>query len=163
MTTMNAISLWNPWAALLFTGAPIGPAPGGRRLGDGVKRHETRSWAPPRKVWGQRIAIHAAKKVVSFDEVMHLQSLMDRLEVDDRMPDVTRRGMILGTMVLESYRKVIMPAEMLTDPTDILCGDWDIGRFVWRMTDAILFDKPIPCVGRQGFFNVDIPDFKEAA
>lgn len=45
---MKAISLWQPWASLIACGA---------------KPYETRSWSPPRELIGQRIAIHAAKKV----------------------------------------------------------------------------------------------------
>lgn len=45
---MKAISLWQPWASLIACGA---------------KPYETRSWAPPRDLIGQPIAIHAAKKV----------------------------------------------------------------------------------------------------
>lgn len=45
---MKAISLWQPWASLIACGA---------------KRYETRSWAPPRELIGQSIAIHAAKKI----------------------------------------------------------------------------------------------------
>lgn len=45
---MKAISLWQPWASLIACGA---------------KRYETRDWPPPSKLIGQRIAIHAAKKI----------------------------------------------------------------------------------------------------
>lgn len=45
---MKAISLWQPWASLIACEA---------------KPFETRSWAPPRDLIGQPIAIHAAKKV----------------------------------------------------------------------------------------------------
>lgn len=45
---MKAISLWQPWASLIACGA---------------KPYETRSWAPPRELIGQPIAIHAAKKI----------------------------------------------------------------------------------------------------
>ena len=45
---MKAISLWQPWASLIACGA---------------KPYETRSWAPPRDLIGQTIAIHAAKKI----------------------------------------------------------------------------------------------------
>lgn len=43
---MKAISLWQPWASLIACGA---------------KPFETRHWAPPGELIGQRIAIHAAK------------------------------------------------------------------------------------------------------
>lgn len=45
---MKAISLWQPWASLIACG---------------VKPYETRHWAPPRELIGQRIAVHAAKKI----------------------------------------------------------------------------------------------------
>jgi len=45
---MKAISLWQPWASLIAAG---------------LKHYETRSWAPPRELIGQTIAIHAAKKI----------------------------------------------------------------------------------------------------
>lgn len=45
---MKAISLWQPWASLIACG---------------VKRYETRHWAPSRDLIGQTIAIHAAKKI----------------------------------------------------------------------------------------------------
>lgn len=45
---MKAISLWQPWASLIACGD---------------KPFETRHWPPPRELIGQRIGIHAAKKV----------------------------------------------------------------------------------------------------
>ena len=44
---MKAISLWQPWASLIAAK---------------IKPFETRHWAPPQKLIGQRIAIHASKK-----------------------------------------------------------------------------------------------------
>ena len=44
---MKAISLWQPWATLIASGA---------------KRIETRSWAPYKLRAGQLVAIHAAKR-----------------------------------------------------------------------------------------------------
>lgn len=60
---MKAISLWQPWASLIACGA---------------KPYETRSWAPPRELIGQAIAIHAAKKIdkeagAFADELMYGQ------------------------------------------------------------------------------------------
>ena len=46
--TFPAISLWQPWASLLF-------------VPDG-KVHETRDWKAPEKYIGRTILIHAAKK-----------------------------------------------------------------------------------------------------
>ena len=43
---MKTISLWQPYASLIAAG---------------VKTIETRGWAPPKRLMGQRIAIHAAR------------------------------------------------------------------------------------------------------
>ena len=45
---MKALTLHQPWASL---------------IADGRKTIETRSWAPPRTLIGERIAIHASLKV----------------------------------------------------------------------------------------------------
>lgn len=57
---MKALSLWEPWATLIAVG---------------VKTIETRSWAPPRKLLGERIAIHAAKHKPSKSDLALLNDL----------------------------------------------------------------------------------------
>ena len=54
MRALLAISLWNPWASLIAIGA---------------KPFETRSWAPPAKCIGQRIAVHAALRPIKPDDL----------------------------------------------------------------------------------------------
>jgi activating signal cointegrator 1 len=72
---MKAISLWQPWASLIACGA---------------KPYETRSWAPPRELIGQTIAIHAAKKIdkdaAAFaEELMYGQYGKDGFELADKL------------------------------------------------------------------------------
>lgn len=101
---MKAISLWQPWASLIACGA---------------KPFETRSWAPPRELIGQTIAIHAAKKVDKdaaqmAEELMYGQwrdyggfELSDRLEAswggdqasDDLMAKFANTIMPVGCVV----------------------------------------------------------------
>jgi hypothetical protein len=78
---MKAISLWQPWASLIACGA---------------KPYETRSWAPPRGLIGQTIAIHAAKKIdkdaakMATDLMYGPYDLAERLEASwggDCVPD----------------------------------------------------------------------------
>jgi hypothetical protein len=80
---MKAISLWQPWASLIACGA---------------KPYETRSWAPPRELIGQTIAIHAAKRIdkeaAEFAQDLmygqHGHDLADRLDESwggDEVPD----------------------------------------------------------------------------
>ena len=48
---MRALTVWQPWASLIATGH---------------KTVETRTWAPPQALIGERIAIHAAKTTVAL-------------------------------------------------------------------------------------------------
>lgn len=59
---MLAITLWQPWATLVSAGA---------------KQFEFRKWPAPRRLWGQRVAIHAGARPVRRDE---LQDLLLRLQ-----------------------------------------------------------------------------------
>lgn len=72
---MKAISLWQPWASLIACGD---------------KPFETRHWAPPRDLVGQRIAIHAAKKIGPenrgfAEDLMYGQVGEDGFAVADRL------------------------------------------------------------------------------
>lgn len=65
---MRAITLWEPWACLCVlpaagdVGRVSGVDPGleERTIGRAVKTIETRSWPAPRRLVGERLAIHAA-------------------------------------------------------------------------------------------------------
>lgn len=54
---MKALTVWQPWASLIAAGA---------------KPYEFRSWKPPGRLIGQRIAIHAAARPVSGATVLFL-------------------------------------------------------------------------------------------
>lgn len=59
---MDAISLWQPWASLIACGA---------------KPYETRDWAPPARLIGQRIAICAGKKVSQNGVALAMELVRD--------------------------------------------------------------------------------------
>lgn len=129
-----AISLWQPWAWLLFTPHKV---------------HETRHWRAPERYIGRRIAIHAAKKRVPEDDLEPI--IVAKL---DAAPPLAF-GALLGTAVLAEVRSMrdYGPAHDM----DRACGYWAPDRFAWRMEDAKLFDEPIPMKGQQGFWSVEVP------
>lgn len=135
MIVLPAISLWQPWAWLIFTPHKV---------------HETRHWRPPDRYIGRRIAIHAAKKHVPEDDLE--QEIIDVL-ADAPLP--LTFGALLGTAVLADVRPMrhYGPAHDM----DRACGHWAPDRFAWRMEDAKLFETPIPMKGQQGFWSVEIP------
>lgn len=137
-----AISLWQPYASAA--------------LDQDIKVHETRKWELPARMVGQRVAIHAAKKVVSPANIhpytdSTAEGVLQAFPWRKNLPF----GALIGTVVLVDCRRMggeagVKPAHQL----DLLFGDWTPGRFAWRMADPIRFAEPIPYVGLQGFFRI---------
>lgn len=137
---LPAISLWQPWASLIFTG---------------LKVHETRHWRPPARLIGQRIAIHAAKKRTAPSDG-GLAALCA-----GALPSPLPYGAVIGTVTLaEVYLADLARAGRATPP-DMLCGDWTPGRWLWRLETPMAIE-PVPTTGRQGWFEVEIPDVANA-
>lgn len=133
------ISLWQPHASLIRVGA---------------KLYETRGWACPERYVGQRVFIHAAKKMLpARDTPTELHGIcMDKFGFDWR--DTLPRGAIVCEATLTGcYRtEDVGPIDELEEAV----GDWSRGRFVWRLQDveALL---PHPVTGRQGWFEATVP------
>ncbi|MTJ93987.1 MAG: hypothetical protein F8N36_14180 [Desulfovibrio sp.] len=151
---MKALSIWQPHASLLVVPNPVSGIP--------FKRHETRGrrmpgqshgWYEPVSQIGQRIAIHAAK---SLSELRWIRDGGDedfyRAIRAIGYPDPMQMpvGAIVGTAILKRCHLT----ENLVDPGPF--GDFSPRRWAWEMADTQPLATPIPCVGRQGFF--DIPD-----
>lgn len=93
---MKAISLWQPWASLIACGA---------------KPFETRSWAPPRGLIGQPIAIHAAKKIdkgaTQFaEELCYGQHKDGGFELADKLGDTMSRA---DVEIMGVFGQAVMP------------------------------------------------------
>lgn len=133
-----AISLWQPWASLIFTGD---------------KLHETRAYPPPAKHLGQRVAIHAAKRMPHDDDLtVGLQLLLERnWGAQGAWRDQLPRGVLLGTAVLV---EAIRTDHRHPGPVDLVCGDWSYGRWAWQLGDVQPLAQPVPWTGKQGWFAV---------
>jgi hypothetical protein len=160
---LKAISLWQPWASLIAIGA---------------KPYETRSWAPPKSLIGQRIAIHAAKKPwVEVCDTLDERTFAAMRATLIRSPAGLRLGCLpLGAIVCTAvlsgaYQVIQAPADSVIRephrqwrnelgstfrPAEDLFGDYSPGRWVWALQDVVRLDVPIPCRGRQGWFDVDL-------
>lgn len=127
---MKAITLWQPWASLCFSG---------------WKKFETRSWPT---LYRGPLAIHAAARrcpIIDGD----LKELLDD-EYGGHWAMDLPRGVVLGTVRLVACRST---EAFEADAPERLCGDWSAGRYCWRFEDQNLFDYPIPAKGMQGFWN----------
>lgn len=146
---MKALPLWQPWASLVAINA---------------KRIETRKWAPPVKLIGQRIAIHATKT----DGHMllagggHFRAALDHARATGGLRLVSGRlpfGALIATVVITECREITKPlADALAacHPAEYAFGDYDLSagpRYAWYLNYVDSFD-PVPFTGRQGMFNV---------
>lgn len=135
---MRCISIWQPFATLLVKG---------------FKVFETRSWAPPRSLIGQRIGI-ASTKVINPAQRQHFDDpnfrrFYDRILMPDDLIELPH-GYLLGTAVLDSYE--LMTPEFLEDVSEEekAYGWWAEGRYAWRMVDPAEFEQPVRVRGQQG-------------
>lgn len=131
---MKALSLWQPWASAIALGH---------------KRIETRHWSTS---YRGPIAIHAAKRWTAEErEFASVERALGRLP--DRLP----LGAVVATARLIGIRRT-EDLELTIGPIEKLYGNYGPRRFGWMLDDIRPLLEPFPCVGRQGLFEVDIPD-----
>jgi len=122
-----------------------------------AKVHETRHWPAPTRLIGQRVLIHAAKTDEGFrdmEEGGQLADLCARLfPLGFRLP----RGAFIGSAILTDSFEMVEPlANAAASLNDLICGNWEVGRFAWRMDDRIAFQNPIPARGHQGWWTAEV-------
>lgn len=142
---MRSISLWQPFASLLFTEPR-------------TKIHETRHWATSHR---GRMYIHAAKRPIR------------QYELDPRLEDLCMEvfgesfrtslpfGAVIGTVQLIDCMRTESVAPHTT-PQDVLCGDFSHGRFAWSMAVPMRIG-PWPYKGQQGFWDISDDEIDEIA
>ena len=163
---MLAITLHEPWASLITVGA---------------KRFETRSWAPPRSLIGQRIAIHAAKRKVNLLELSgEVCDAVNDVMGTDKWMKFLPLGCVLCTATLKDVYKIVGGSEM--DGTafvtrmdgsrlvlrreeirnELLFGNLGFGRYAWVLEDVEKLERPIWAKGKQGFWHWEHGEEKTA-
>jgi hypothetical protein len=159
---MRCLSLWQPWASLVISGA---------------KRFETRSWST---AYRGLLVIHAAKKwdadlaylcaTEPFKAALEAAGIAFSADLRDcqrgwNLPF----GALLGAVELvgchrtEEINRTNMEASLLPDggppwigKTEHAFGDYSPGRFAWLLRDPRPFPEPIPYAGARNLF--DVPD-----
>ena len=155
---MYAITLHQPWASLIALG---------------IKTVETRSWPAPARLVGQRIAIHAGRRVVRQPGAAIERELREHLGNDWRR--AVPAGAVLATATLAGVAKVervdLLTNQAIHDVSTEIghgvplggtnidpWGDFSAGRWLWFLDDVEVLPEPIPAVGRQSLWRWDIDD-----
>ena len=135
--TWSCISLWQPWASLIAVKA---------------KTVETRDWAPPAALVGQRLAIHAAKTRQGMIQAQGNKPLWARcLEL---LPWDDDGNLPFGAVVAHVR---VAGVKSVRDLTPDLFGNYLGDRLGWLLEDIQPLARPIPLKGRQGIFMERLP------
>ena len=127
---MKALTLHQPWATL---------------IAQGHKRVENRTW---RTGYRGPLAIHAGLKL---DPAGFALARRLGIELPEELPH--------GAIVAVSYMIDCMPIAAWFDLADYppAFRNFAAGPWCWILADVEALAEPVPCLGRQGVFEVDLP------
>jgi hypothetical protein len=132
---MRGITLHEPWASL---------------IAHGIKNWETRSW---KTRYRGLLLIHSGQRFPKKHEVLHLRKSVIHPDAGRALSTDYKdnMGCIITIATLEDC--ILMTEELIdsTDETELFCGDWQPGRYAWKLADAQRI-KPIPFKGKQGLW-----------
>ncbi|MEM7555211.1 MAG: DNA N-6-adenine-methyltransferase [Cyanobacteria bacterium P01_A01_bin.84] len=133
--TLKAISLWQPWASLIKLG---------------LKHYETRSWKT--KYRGKLLICSTAKS--TKDQYQQYLKIGSEVKLPDWDETNFPRGYALA--VCDLVDCIEMTPEFISQQsqTEILCGDWQVGRYAWKLKNIQPITEPFAVKGKQGLFNV---------
>lgn len=145
---MKCLSLWQPWATLIAIGE---------------KKIETRSWYTS---YRGPLAIHAAKKwnkeledicfEPQFREVLepHRPNVAGAYFYDDALEFILPRGCIV--CFVELIDCFLITTENKPSGNEYLFGDYTPGRYAWVTKNVAKLLEPIPFIGKQGLFDIEL-------
>ncbi len=136
---MKAISLWQPYASFI----PLG-----------LKRYETRSWATHYR--GDLLICSTQKTGIAQAEILWKICRKHRDRFDYLDWSDLPRGYAIAIVTLTDC--VQMTEEFIAQQSqiEIDCGDWEVGRWAWKLENIRKIKEPFRVSGKQGFFNVDV-------
>jgi hypothetical protein len=143
---VKAISLWQPWASFI----PLG-----------LKHYETRSWKANYR--GELLICSTAGNSKQYKEYLNI---CDELQLppwsDFRHGQAIAQALTCQFAICDLVDCVEMTAEFIAEQsrTEILCGDWQVGRYAWKLENIQPIEKPFGVKGRQGFFRVSLGNLK---
>ena len=144
--------------------------PGARAIIWGPKRVENRTWQPPEKVIGERLAIGMSKTI---DEETN-EALRDRISDQTKKHDVAAMtayrhhpGHIIGSVRVVGFldERVDEPVARHQEegpqecssmwPSEVVDNNWYVGPVGWILFDPRPLDDPVPVRGMPGVWNVE--------
>jgi len=132
--TIRALSIKMPWAYLIARG---------------VKDIENRTW---KTNFRGRVYIHAGKR---FDNTALSHHHLIRLKEDGGLIDMDSAGAIVWLNLVWQYSAIIGEVDIV-DCVTKSSSPWFEGPYGFVLANPVKYDKWIPCLGRQRFFEPGI-------
>jgi len=131
---LKAISLWQPWASLISLG---------------LKYYETRNWKTNYR--GKLLICSTAMNSKQHKEYLKICGQL-QLPPWDEINFPHSCAIALCDLV----DCIPMTNEFIAQQsqTEILCGDWQVGRYAWKLENIQPVINQIPVKGKQGLFNI---------
>lgn len=123
---MKALTIWQPWAHFIATGA---------------KRVENRDWRPPKDLVGRYLAIHAGKR---YDK--SAKSIETELGLVVPKHEDLPQAAIVAVAIVDRVCDSSDESEGWDDP-------WFVGAWGWILRDVVAID-PVPRNGAQRLWEV---------
>lgn len=139
---MKAFTVYQPYAFAIVAG---------------LKHYETR---PRRTSVRGRVVVHAGKKdawrtgLLESGDMPEIEKVLAEVQGTGNRAARLEYGAVVGTVGIVDCIPVEEIMDKLT-PLEIAMGDYSPGRFAWVLENPVMFDKPIPARGQQGWWNWD--------
>ena len=139
-TTLKAISLWQPWASLI----PLG-----------LKHYETRSWKTNYR--GKLLICSTVKNSKHYQQYLKIK---DELQLPAWNEENFPHGCAIAVCDLVDCTKMTPEFIAQQSQTEILCGDWQVGQYAWKLENIQPITEPFAVKGKQGLFNISLKNLE---
>jgi phage N-6-adenine-methyltransferase len=135
---VKAISLWQPWASLI----PLG-----------LKHYETRSWKTSYR--GKLLICSTAANSKQHKQYL---KICDELELPPWENFLHGKAIALCELTDCIPMTAVFIARQ--SQTEILCGDWQVGRYAWKLENIQPIAEPFVVKGKQGLFDISLENYE---
>jgi hypothetical protein len=142
---MKVLTLWQPWATLVIEGA---------------KQFETRGWKPSLRQLDRSalFVMHAAKRDKELKSIYREATDWDQffMTVLRELGYPTLNDMPMGAGLGVVKLLKVYPTEKLVDhlsEKEWYFGNYQPGRWAWRLKVVEKWPEPVPAKGAQGFWE----------
>ncbi len=135
--SLKAISLWQPYCSLIALG---------------IKQYETRSWKTNYR--GKLLICSTAK--LTKKQYQQYWKICSSVELPDWNEINFPCGKAIAVCDLVDCIPITPSLITQQSETEIKSGDWEVGRYAWKLENIQPITEPFAVKGKQGLFNISV-------